>query len=164
MKDTKKLVLLGLLVAMQITLSRILKIETPITKVSLSFVAIALIGYIYGPYIGFITGIVGDLIGFVLFPPPGGFHPGFTLSAGLIGLAYGVFLYKKCKFINIFLACLFTSAITLFVNTLWLYLMGTKAYHALIIARIPHTAFLFVVKVVVLSLVFEALKRTKIKI
>lgn len=49
---------------------------------------------LYGPIAGAVAGAVGDVLGFIV-SPNGGFFPGFTLSAFITGLIYGLLLYKR---------------------------------------------------------------------
>ncbi len=76
-----------------------------------------------GPVLGGIGAAAGDLLGFILFPT-GGYIPGITATAFAIGLAYGIFLYKKPpSVLRVFAAsaivCLGLESL---LNSLWLYL------------------------------------------
>ena len=67
-------------VALDVLLTRVLAFNTPVMKIGLGFVAIAVCGAVYGPVAGAICGALGDIIGSLLFPT-GAYFPVFTLTA-----------------------------------------------------------------------------------
>lgn len=87
------LVTLALLVAMEVVLARFLGIQTPIVQIKLSFIPVVMAALLYGrchrPGRRFGGLHRGCLI------PLGGLFPGFTLTAALGGLVYGLVLYRK---------------------------------------------------------------------
>ena len=87
----KKIILSALLLALTIVLSRFLSFNTSLLSIGFSFVPMILAAIWLGPkYAAIICGLA-DLIGALLFPF-GTYFPGFTVSAGLSGLIYGIFL------------------------------------------------------------------------
>lgn len=94
MSKTKKMILAALFITLSIILSRFLSIKTPLLAISFNFVPVILSAAWLGPkYTVIVTGI-SDLIGAILFPF-GEYFVGFTVSAVLLGLIYGLILYKK---------------------------------------------------------------------
>ncbi|MBP3853015.1 MAG: folate family ECF transporter S component, partial [Erysipelotrichaceae bacterium] len=94
LKHVRTLTTSALLVAMGILLG-LFKIPLSETiQIYFSFLAVAVSGFLYGPAIGFLVGALTDL-GSFLVRPTGPFFIGFTLTAGLAGLIYGILLYKK---------------------------------------------------------------------
>ena len=91
---THRLVLMAMLVAIQVILSRWLSINLWNLKIGFAFVPIAIAGMLLGPMGAGLTGVVADLIGATLFPS-GAFFPGFTLTAFITAFGYGFFLQKK---------------------------------------------------------------------
>ena len=81
---TKDLVMMSLLVAITIILSRFLSISTPIIKIGFSFVPLTIAGILYGPKYTMIIAVIADLIGVTLIT--GDFFPGFTVTTALVGL------------------------------------------------------------------------------
>lgn len=65
----------------------------PNLKISFAFLAKASVGMIYGPTVGFIEGILSDIIGY-LIKPTGAFSPLFTLVEALSPMIFGLFLYN----------------------------------------------------------------------
>jgi hypothetical protein len=78
----KSLVLASFFVGINIVLSRIGAIMLFGGSVRLSFgnVPLILSGLLLGPAAGFMTGIVSDLLGFLINSHGGAYHPGFTLA------------------------------------------------------------------------------------
>ncbi len=80
-----------------ITISMVIEaftIDLVIFKINFAFLAIAVIGMLFGPTVGLIAGFACDIVGFVVHPQ-GGFIPIYILVAGLQGLIYGIVLYHK---------------------------------------------------------------------
>ncbi len=69
-------------------------IDIGFAKVNFAFLAIAVIGMLFGPTVGFVAGLACDFVGFMVHPT-GSFLPVYTLVAGLQGVIYGVCLYHK---------------------------------------------------------------------
>lgn len=158
--DTKVLVLMGLFVALSIVLTRIAKpIDLPFVKVTFGFIATSLASCIIGPVLSGIIAAVSDVAGYFLFPSPSGgaFFPGFTFSAFITGLIYGVFLYKKPKsLIRIFLAVLSVSVLVdLGLNTMWLSILYNKAWIAFFVGRALKTAIMLPVQVIFIHLIWR---------
>ena len=94
---TKTLTLTALLAALEFVLSRFLSISAWNTKIGFAFVPVALAALLLGPLNAGIVAALADFLGALLFPV-GPYFPGFTLTAFLMGLCYGLFLYKKQSF------------------------------------------------------------------
>lgn len=127
MKKTRVLVFIALFIAIEIVLTRFLSIQTPIIRISFGFIPIALSAIMFGPIVGGVTAMLADLLGMMLFPRFA-YFPGFTLSALLGGITYGLFLYKKPNSIwRIALTVLTISVfIDLGLNTIWVTMMAVK--------------------------------------
>jgi len=142
---------MGMFIALQIVFTRIIKpIDLPYLRVSFGFLASSFSSILMGPILGGINGAISDIAGFFLFPSPGAaFFPGFTISAFLTGLIYGIFLYKKPKTVlRIFFAVLTVSIfIDLFLNTLWLSILLDKAWMTFFIARLIKTTLFLPIQV-----------------
>ncbi|MGN0632139.1 MAG: folate family ECF transporter S component [Ruminococcus sp.] len=83
--------------AMLIGLSMIIEmfsIDIGFVKLNFAFIAIAVIGMLFGPAVGIVAGFACDIVGFIAHPAPT-FLPLYTLAAGLQGLIYGILLYHK---------------------------------------------------------------------
>lgn len=83
--------------AMMITLSMVIEflaVPMPFGKINFAFIAIAIIGMLYGPSVAFMAGGLCDIVGYMV-KPDGAFLPIYVFIAMLQGLIYGILLYKK---------------------------------------------------------------------
>ncbi len=162
---TKKIILSALLLALTIVLARFLSINTQLLSIGFSFVPIALAGYWLGPKYSVLIAMLADIIGALLFPS-GTFFIGFTISAIIKGLIYGLALYKKEGemtnkelIIRIIIASVLVSGIVnILMNALWLMIMYDKAFIAVLSARIIPQLIMVVVQIVTLFALIKALK------
>ncbi len=160
MKSTKVIVLMGLFIALNVVFTRVtVYYFAPYSRITLQFLSTSFVSGILGPILGGINAAISDIVGFFLFPAPvpAPFFPGFTLSALLSGLIYGVFLFKKPKtLVRITLSVLVVSIfIDLGINTLWLYLLYREAWIPFFAARLIKTAFMIPVQIILMQLMFK---------
>lgn len=149
----KKVVYLAMFIAITCVLSRFLSIQLPFIKITFSFIPIALAAMIFGPVYGGVAAGIEDLIGAILFPK-GAFFPGFTLSATLVGVIYGLVLYKKPKTTARFIIAnlIIAVGINILLNTSWLAIMYDKGFMALSVARIAKALIMIPIEVIMLKL------------
>lgn len=125
MKNTKikKMVILGLMLAIEIVLSRFLSIQTATMKLAFNFIPCCVGSSDVWSYICRLRCGTWRFIGAMLFPI-GPYFPGYTLSAFLSGIIYGLFLYgRKATVLRSFLAALCSLTVcSLGLNSLWIYL------------------------------------------
>lgn len=69
-------------------------IDIGFIKLNFAFIAIAVIGMLFGPCVGFTAGLACDIVGYIAHPT-GAFLPAYVLVAGFQGLIYGIILYHK---------------------------------------------------------------------
>ena len=89
----RTLTITGIFIAVSMVLE-MYSIDLPYAKINFAFLAIAVIGMLFGPTVGFMAGLICDVVGYMVHPT-GGFLPVYTLVAGLQGLIYGMCLYTK---------------------------------------------------------------------
>ncbi len=92
-KEIRALTVTGMFIAISMIIEKF-TINLTFTKINFAFLAIAVIGMLTGPVMGFTAGLLCDIVGY-LANPDGGFLPMYTLVAGLQGLIYGICLYRK---------------------------------------------------------------------
>ena len=165
----RQLTVSALLIALDVVFSRVLAINTPLMKIGLGFAAVAVAAMLYGPAWAALTAALGDLIGALLFPT-GAYFPGFTATAALTGLIFGLFLYRREKsWLRAFLAALCNCLlVTLLLNTLMIAVffrsspaelagadfvrfMELTNLKALLAARIPQFFIMLAVQTLVLA-------------
>ena len=93
--STKMLAVMSILVALEVIIARFGTIRpTESIKISLDFIPIVAAAILYGPVPAVIISILADVLGAFLFPV-GPYFPGFTLTAAMTGLLYGLLLDKN---------------------------------------------------------------------
>ena len=162
--ELRDLVLLGIIVAMKIILSRF-TVGTTIVHVSLGFIGSVMLGYLFGPVWGSIGGGISDLVSSALFGNQGGFFLGFTLSAMIGPFIYGLVFYQKP--VKVWRIILATLLVTVFVNiglnTLWVHLLYGMDFRVVLIQRIPKEAITPWLEMIISYFVLNAISRVKIK-
>lgn len=151
--DIRAMVQVALLIAIEIVLSRFCSIATPVVKIGFGFVPIAVCGMLYGPLWAGVAGGSADLVGAVLFPI-GAYFPGFTISAVLTGVIFGLLLHKeKASWPRLALAvgvnCL---GISLCLSTFWLTLLTGSPFLGLLPPRIVQNLIMIPIQFTVLRL------------
>lgn len=119
----------ALLSALGLLLNQFTIAVSQFLEIGFSFLALAACGYLWGPWLAGLAGIVTDLLGYFL-RPNGGFFIGFTFNEFLAGVLYGCWLYRRpVTLARTFLACLsVVLIINLFFTPLWLHLMYGKTF------------------------------------
>jgi len=147
-KSVRLITVCAMLIAVEIVLNRLLSFNTLGVKVGFSFVPIVIAAYFYGPWVAATVYAIADFLGAVLLPI-GPYHPGFTLCAGLMGMLYGYFLYRKDGgsvrfFPGVVVPALVNNLVLgLFVNTLWVAMLySSNGYWGWFAYRLPEYAVL----------------------
>lgn len=155
-QETRKIVLSGFLIAMDVLLTRILALNTSIMKIGFGFVAIAISAALYGPWWAAVCGALGDLLGSLIFPT-GAYFPGFTLTAALTGFFFGLFLKPYSRGNALIAAVVNTVVVSYLGNTAMIaYLSGTE-YIKLLTARAVQIIVMLPVQCIILSVILPIL-------
>lgn len=154
-RDIRSLAVTGIFIAISMVLE-MFSINLPLAKINFAFLAIAVIGMLFGPTMGFAAGLICDIVGFIA-NPTGMFLPVYTLVAGVQGLIYGICLYRKQEHLcllkqnetvsmmirAVIARLLDVVLINLLANT-WLNMhygfIPAKAFHTAIAARVVKNA------------------------
>ena len=161
MSRTHRLVVMAMLVAIQVILSRVLSINLWNLKIGFAFVPIAIAGILLGPVGAGLTGTVADLIGATLLPS-GAFFPGFTLTAFITAFGYGFFLQKKQDMPHILAAVLFSEIVgTLLLNTKWLSILYGTPFMPIFITRVGQAVGMGIVEVIVIKILAKYVPQLK---
>lgn len=169
MSKIKKIILSAMLLAILIILSRFVSIKTQILVISISFIPIMMSAIWLGPKYSTIIALLGDLLGAILFPF-GAYFPGFTVSAAISGLIYGLFLYnngEELKSKQLLIRLIISSLIVLtivniFITSLWLHILYGKAYLAIIVSRVITQIIMLPIQIITIY-VLEKFSRPLIK-
>ena len=155
--NTKTLTLMGVLTAVEIVLSRFLSISAWNTKIGFAFVPVVIAAILLGPLQAGIVAALADFLGAILFPI-GAYFPGITLTAFLMGLFYGLFLYREQTVLRVALSVAVHQLIlSLLLNTLWISVLYGSPFGPLLVTRLPQCAILTVVQLIVIQLLVKAL-------
>ena len=184
-KSIRCLTITGVFIAASMMIESF-SIDIQFAKLNFAFVAIAVIGMLFGPTVSLFAGFACDIVGFMVHPT-GGFLPAYTLVAGLQGLIYGICLYHKndkhsilignnvtnkqrdiTLFVRIVIARLIdVIIINLFINTalnLHYGFIPKAAYSSAIVARIAKNVIELVIDIpllfIILPVCLVAYKRT----
>ncbi len=161
LKNVKSLVMTAMMVALYLVLESFSYAITPLMptylRISFSFIAIALVGSMFGPTVGAVAGVVSDLLACLLFPR-GAWFPGFTLTALFVGMLFGLGFYRKeLTFLRVLLtrgSIVFFCNI--FLNTIWTSIITGKGVYAIMGARIVKNLIAWPVESILLFAVVRA--------
>ena len=152
---------------MQIVFARFLVIQVSDSiRFSFSFIPVVIAARYFG-----ITGSVtvyalGDFLGAIIFPTGGAFQIGFTITAAVSGLLYGLFLCSKAErffiffdkkaVIRIILSVISSQLIcTLFMNSFWLSYYYGMPFWVKVAERIPQAVTMSVLQIAFMVLFLD---------
>ena len=163
LKKLKTLVITALLIAIGIILGQFSIQLTETTKIGISFIATQMTANLFGPVVGGIMGGVADILKFII-KPTGPFLVGYTISAILGPMIYGVMLYKKpISFWRILLSKVVVAIlINLLLGTFWSYHYFGAAFWAAIPAKLIQQVIQVPVQSIIYYFVMRALKEAKV--
>ena len=152
---TRQLVFLALMAAMNVVLGRFSIQILPEVRVSvLGFLPMALAGVLMGPVYGALTGMVGDILNYLLFTHVfGPYFPGYTVVAALSGMWYGLTL-RGCREISWKRAAWAIIPVILVgemvLNSIWVYIMYSKTFWANLPMRLVTNVIECTIKILLL--------------
>lgn len=143
--NTKTLVLMALLAAVSIVLTRFLVVYlSSSVRISFGNIPIFLASLLLGPVAGGITGAVADILGATLFSPFG-YYPPLTIPPVLVGILPALlkpFVLKTISLWRVYLIIFLTDLVASIGGTTYLLsVMYGTGYLELLVARGP-VAFL----------------------
>ena len=168
MSKVQKLALVGLFVALDIIFTRFLHFYMPpgtyTVRISPQFLAHALAGWILGPWWALGSAVAGDLLGVIINTAGKAVYLGYTLSAALIGLIYGLFLHRRP--VRWWRSLLAVSTVTLTISLVLTSVWNSRLYESpvsvFVISALPWRAMTIPVYSAVLFAVQKALERSKV--
>lgn len=154
----RHLAVMAVVMALRIALSLIPALNIAnLVQWGFGFIGTGIAASLFGPVYMVLFAVLYDLLDSLIIQASTVFFPGFTVSAGLAGLIYAVFLWRKkptLKRIGLatFLVSLF---INIGLNTIWLKIMYVEAWRGLIIPRIVKNAISFPLNTAVLYFILN---------
>lgn len=162
LKKVRNLVTAALLITIKLILDLFTIQFTQFLHLSFEFLASATIGLFFGPVVGAMCGGLSDIINYLL-NPKGTFFPGFTISAIVGGIIYGIGFYKKKV---TFIRCLIVEIaivviVDLLLNTYWLSLLYGKGFFVLLPMRILKNIGMIPFNSIIMYYVLNAVKKIR---
>ncbi|MBQ4087504.1 MAG: folate family ECF transporter S component [Clostridia bacterium] len=144
------LVFSAVLVALNIVITRLLSVDVGAVRIGLGFIPIALGSMLYGAVPGATIAVIADILGAILQGK--GYWIGFGLSAALMGLTYGWFLYGKEKTFRRISLCVILQAIFIdaLLGALWYRIFGGTPFLAALGMRAVDAAVMIPVKILLI--------------
>ena len=159
--NTRTITTLGILIALEIILNRFLSINAWNLKIGFSFVPVVLAAMLFGPIPAALVAALGDFIGAILFPI-GAYFPGFTLTAALMGLVFGLFLRSNQTWPRVLAAVAINQLILGFLlNSYWISVLYGSPFVPLLATRIVQCAILLPVQFVVILALAKTLPQLR---
>lgn len=155
LSSPKTLTGVAMLVALYTILSFFTLNISTTCEISFAYLALGVCGMMFGPVVGGIAGAAGDILGYFV-SPNGGFFPGFTLSAFIMGFLYGIFLYKKPITLKRTMLAVFIVMVVcnLVLTPIWLNIMYGTSLIAL--PRVIRNIILYPINVVLMQVVLKS--------
>ncbi len=169
LRNTKVLTAAALLTAIGIVAGFFKIPITNFIEIRFASIPIAAAGYLFGPGIAAIVGILADIGGFIA-KPTGPYFPGFTISGAISGIIYGIVLHRNARngakfstkefIIRLVVAELLNALIvSLLLNSLWLSMLYGKGFIASVTARAVKTFIMVPVNVILLAAILKPVSR-----
>ncbi len=152
LKETKVLTFCGMMGALAVILGYVATIKVgQYIRIGFSGLPNQVVDYLFGPWIGAIFGGAMDIIKWFA-SGDGNFFPGFTITAMLGAVIYGLFLYNKpLKIGNVILSQLTVKIVcNIILNTLWLNMLYGQAIAAILPGRIVSNAVMLPIDCVIM--------------
>ena len=157
--STQMMAVLSVLLALEVIIARFGTIRpSESTKLSLDFIPVVIAAILYGPIPAVVMSILADILGAFLFPV-GPFFPGFTLTAALTGLIYGMLLHKSQSFPRILSAVLLQQLLcSMLLNTFWLHVLYGMPYLPTMAARLIQCAVMAALQLVMIPILVKTIQ------
>lgn len=166
LKSTRALCTAAILSALFVVLYSIKLNLAPELRITFTFIPLALAGWLLGPVPAMLVGLIGDVIGCIIFPA-GPYFPGFTLTKIVAGLIYGAFLYrtfppKAPLYVSGAILCtnLFANVI---MNSLWLSILYGKAWSVYAASHLVKNILASPIEIIILLILIKILSERGIK-
>ncbi len=162
LRNVRAVTFCGIMAALAIVLNYVASINVgDYIRIGFSGIPNQAVAYLFGPAIGSIFGGMLDVIKYFL-KPTGAFFPGFTLSAVLGGIIYGIFLYrKKVTIARVFFAQLAVKAfVNVCLNTFWLNILYKSAIVAILPERIISNLIMLPIDTFICFVVLRLVEKT----
>lgn len=159
LRKIRSITLVSMLGALSIILGSLTIMIGDFLKINFNFLPNNLVFYLFGPVVGAVYGATMDILTFIV-RPTGIFFFGFTISAILTGIIYGIVLYNKpVSLRRILIANLIHMVfINILLNTYWLTLLIGDGFYILLPIRILKAIIMLPIETLLLYTVINRLE------
>lgn len=156
MGNLRTITLIAMLLAISIVLSFFTIQVSESLRLGLGYLITATMGMLFGPVTAGIAAGVGDIVKY-LIKPSGAFFPGFTITAILGGILYGmVFYHSRVTLVRVIVAKTLTNVLlNILLNTFWLSILMGKGFWGLVPSRVIKNIALLPVEILLLYTVLR---------
>ena len=153
LKNVRVLTGAAMLLAISVILSFFKIPLTEVMEIRFANIPVAVAGMLFGPGVGGVVGALSDLLGYVV-RPTGPYFPGFTVSAALSGVIFGLLLGKdRLGVPRVVLACvIYLVGVGMLLTSLWLHILYGAPVWTLVVSRLPKELVTLAFHIVVLTL------------
>lgn len=157
----KNMTLIAMFVCLNIIFTRIVKIETPLFRISFAFLPMMIAGRKLGVLQTGLIGLISDAVGIIMFPNGFPYFVGFTITAVASGCVYGLLYYMNKKQMWLWItgvSCVITFVNHTLLNSLWLSMTMKQPMWTLITTRLPGQLVMLPVMVITGGIVIKQLE------
>lgn len=129
----------------------------PTLEIRFTSLPIAMAGFLMGPMLGATIGVFSD-IGAYIVRPTGPFFAGFSVSAAVMGLIFGILLYNKnLTWMRVFASQVITGIfVGLLLNSFWLAMLFDKGFIVIMMSRIIKELVMIPINTFLLMMLIKA--------
>lgn len=158
---------IAILAALSVVFRRYFTVTIPVNKkIGIGYIPIMIAGILYGPTLGGLTGGLADVVG-MLLNPDGVFHPGFTLSAILIGVGAGIISHmvfkenykNKITWISILSSAFTFMVVRLLIDSIWLTHLYSNPYIFYVVGNIPKNIVETILNAIILIILVPRIEK-----
>ena len=163
MKRPQTLAVCSLMIAMNIVLGYFTLWISSYLSIGFGFVTQPIVTMLFGPLVGCMTGMVQDILSYLLNPAGGAYVPTYTLCVGISGLFYGLVLYRKPVTLRrVFLAKLLVILVSnILLNSIALAPTVGSGFIGILPARILKNLLLLPIQTIVVYMILKFVKELK---
>lgn len=156
MKNVRILTTVGMLLAVATVLGFFKVPITELIELRFAFLPVACTGMMFGALTGGIMGAAADILGYIVHPT-GPFFPGFTISAAVQGVIYGLILHKKEITMKrlVFAQLADMLIVSMLLNPIWLSIIYGQAFMPVFAARIIKNIIMFPINLILLTAILK---------
>lgn len=162
-RSLRSLTLCAMLGAISIVLGSLTIMVGDFLKIGFSFLPNEFAYYLFGPTVGAVFGAAMDILTFIV-RPTGSFFPGFTISAIVTGIIFGICLYKRpLSLKRIVIANLIHLIfVNILMNTYWLTILLDTGFLALLPIRALKGVVMMPIETLLLFTLIKGMEATGI--